>query len=137
MIRVGRALYTTAATPRGNRHMEAIRQLDDLRSPLRYLLGKTKLEREFDNLHIATDEKAVNSGDFVLEGIPKDLRDRVARTLLEVSRTGYIQRIVVEELDGSVTEFGFRQQRENVQVPDAKFRFTPPQGVEVVQGSFE
>jgi outer membrane lipoprotein carrier protein len=114
-----------------------VKQLDDLRSPLRYLLGKTKLEKEFDTLHIAPNEKAVNPGDIVLEGIPKDLKERVARTLLEVTPTGYIQRIVVEELDGSVTEFRFLQQRENVEIPDTKFRFTPPQGVEVVQGTLE
>ncbi len=114
-----------------------VKQLDDLRSPLRYLLGKTKLEKEFDDLRIAQDEKPMNSGDVVLQGVPKGLRDRVARTLVEVTPTGYIQRIVVEELDGSVTEFRFLQQRENVELPDAKFHFTPPPGVEVVEGSFQ
>jgi outer membrane lipoprotein-sorting protein len=41
----------------------------------------------------------------------------------------------VQELDGSVTEFRFLQQRENVQLADQHFRFTPPPGVEVVQGT--
>jgi outer membrane lipoprotein carrier protein len=114
-----------------------VKQLDDLRSPLRYLLGKTKLEKEFDDLSVALNEKPMNAGDIVLEGVPKGLRERVARTLLEVTPTGYIQRIVVEELDGSVTEFRFLQQHENVEIPDAKFRFTPPQGVEIVSGTLE
>lgn len=114
-----------------------VKQLDDLRSPLRYLLGKTKLEKEFDDLHIALNEKPVKAGDIVLEGVPKGLRERVSRTLLEITPTGYIQRIVVEELDGSVTEFRFLQQKENVEIPDAKFKFTPPQGVEVVSGALE
>jgi outer membrane lipoprotein carrier protein len=114
-----------------------VKQLDDLRSPLRYLLGNAKLEKEFEDLHIATNEKPVNSGDVVLEGVPKGLRERVSRALLEVTPTGYIQRIVVEELDGSVTEFCFLQQKQNVEIPDAKFRFTPPPGVEVVQGTLE
>jgi outer membrane lipoprotein carrier protein len=114
-----------------------VKQLDDLRSPLRYLLGKTKLEKEFDELHISLNEKPINSGDVVLEGVPKGLRERVARTLLEVTPTSCIQRIVVEELDGSVTEFRFLQQRENVEIPDAKFKFTPPPGVEVVQGEIQ
>src|SRR5580700_2473238 len=87
-----------------------VKQLDDLRSPLRYMLGKTKLEKEFDGLRIAQNEKPVNSGDVVLEGVPKGLRERVSRTLLEVTPDGYIRRIVVEELDGSVTEFRFLQQ---------------------------
>ncbi len=114
-----------------------VKQLDDLRSPLRYLLGKAKLEKEFDDLHIAANEKPINSGDVVLEGVPKGLRERVSRTLLEVTPTGSIQRIMVEEMDGSVTEFRFLQQQENVEIPDAKFHFTPPQGVEVVSGSLE
>jgi outer membrane lipoprotein carrier protein len=114
-----------------------VKDIDDLRSPLRYLLGKTKLEKEFEDLRIATNEKPEDPNDIVLEGVPKGLRERVARTLLEVGRDGYIRRIVVEELDGSVTEFRFLQQKENVQIPDARFHFTPPAGVEVVQGTVE
>jgi len=114
-----------------------VKQIDDLRSPLRFLLGKTNLAKEFDNLHIAANEKPVNSGDAVLEGVPKGLRERVSRTLLEVATDGNIRRIVVEEMDGSVTEFRFLQQKENVEIPDARFRFTPPDGVEVVSGTLE
>jgi len=112
-----------------------VKQLDDLRSPLRYLLGKAKLEKEFVGLSIASNQKPEYEGDIVLQGIPKSMADRVANTLLEVSPDGLIRRIVVEELDGSVTEFRFLQQKENVQVPDQRFRFTPPAGVEVVQGT--
>src|SRR5215471_16224313 len=32
-----------------------VKQIDDLRSPLRYLLGKTKLDKELDKLSIAAD----------------------------------------------------------------------------------
>lgn len=112
-----------------------VKQLDDLRSPLRYLLGKTKLEKEFVSLAIATDAKPSNAGDIVLRGVPKGMQERVAQTLVEVTPDGLIIRIVVEELDGSITEFRFLQQKENVQLPDQHFRFTPPPGVEVVQGA--
>jgi outer membrane lipoprotein carrier protein len=112
-----------------------VKQLDDLRSPLRYLLGKTKLEKEFVGLTIAADAKPENPGDIVLRGIPKGMQDRVAQTLVEVTPDGLIMRISVEELDGSVTEFRFLQQKENVQIPDQHFRFAPPPGVEVVQGT--
>ena len=112
-----------------------VKQLEDLRSPLRYLLGKTKLEKEFVGLAIFADAKPVNNGDIVLRGVPKGMQERVAQTLLEVTPDGLITRIVVEELDGSVTDFRFLQQRENVQVADQRFRFSPPPGVEVVQGT--
>jgi len=112
-----------------------IKQLDDLRSPLRYLLGKTKLEKELDGLSLAPDAKPTDPNDVMVRGIPKGMRERVAQTLLEVTPSGLISRIVVEELDGSVTEFRFLQQRENVEIPDQQFRFTPPPGVEVVAGT--
>lgn len=112
-----------------------VKQLEDLRSPLRYLLGKTKLEKELDGLSAAADVKPLNAGDVVLRGVPKGMRERVAQTLLEVTPNGFISRIVVEELDGSVTEFRFLQQRENVEIPDQQFHFMPPPGVEVVAGT--
>jgi outer membrane lipoprotein carrier protein len=112
-----------------------VKQLDDLRSPLRYLLGKTKLEKEFTGLSIASGQKPLYDGDIVLQGIPKGLADRVANSLLEVDPDGLIRRIVVDQMDGSVTEFRFLQQKENVQIADQHFRFTPPPGVEVVQGT--
>jgi len=112
-----------------------VKQLEDLRSPLRYLLGKTKLEKELDGLSMAADVKPLDLGDIMLRGVPKGMRERVAETLLEVTPDGLITRIVAEELDGSVTEFRFLQQQENVKIPDQKFHFTPPAGVEVVAGT--
>src|SRR3974390_3907743 len=60
-----------------------VKQIEDLRSPLRYLLGKTKLEKEFPGLTIATDAKPVKAGDVVLRGVPKGMQERVSQTLLE------------------------------------------------------
>jgi outer membrane lipoprotein carrier protein len=112
-----------------------VKDIDDLRSPLRYLLGKAKLEKEFIGLAIDADATPVNAGDTVLRGVPKGMQERVSRTLLEVTPDGLITRIVVDEMDGSVTEFRFLQQEENVQIADQRFKFTPPAGVEVVQGT--
>jgi outer membrane lipoprotein carrier protein len=112
-----------------------VKQIEDLRSPLRYLLGKTKLEKEFVGLAIATDAKPMNPDDIVLRGVPKGMQERVSQTLVEITPDGVITRIVVEEMDGSVTEFRFLQQKENVQIADTRFKFTPPPGVEVVQGT--
>jgi outer membrane lipoprotein carrier protein len=112
-----------------------VKQLDDLRSPLRYMLGKTKLEKELDGLSLAPDQKPFISGNVVLRGVPSGMSDRIEQTLLEVTPDGLISRIVVEERDGSVTEFRFLQQKENVELPDAQFRFIPPPGTEVVAGT--
>src|SRR6516162_1078193 len=112
-----------------------VKDLGDLKSPLRYLLGKTKLEKEFVDLAVDPNAKPVNAGNIVLRGVPKGMQDRVSQTLLEVTPDGLITRIVVEGADGSVTEFRFLQQKENVQIADTRFKFVPPPGVEVVAGT--
>ena len=111
----------------------SVKKLDDLRSPLRYLLGKTKLQKELDGLSLAPDVTPLQAGDTVLRGIPKALRDRVSEVLLEVNPKDQIVRILIRELDNSTTDFHFSQIEENVPVQDSLFRFTPPPGVETIQ----
>lgn len=110
-----------------------MKKLDDLRSPLRYLLGKTKLDKEFDALSLAPDVKPIDTGDVVLRGVPKSMADRVNQVLLEITPDYRIRRIVIDEGDGSTTEFQFANEKANIALADAKFKFTPPLGVETVE----
>jgi outer membrane lipoprotein-sorting protein len=55
--------------------------------------------------------------------------------LLESDGRGFLRRIVMQELDGSTTEFRMENQTENVAVSDGEFSFRPPAGVEVLQGN--
>jgi outer membrane lipoprotein carrier protein len=112
----------------------AVKKLDDLRSPLAFLLGKTKLDKELQALSLARDVAPLAAGDVVLRGVPKSLADRVSQVLLEITPDHWIGRIVIEEVDGSVTEYRFSNQREDVVVPDQKFQFVVPEGVEVIDG---
>lgn len=112
-----------------------VKKLDDLRSPIRYLLGKSKLEKEFDGLSLAPGVKRVETGDVVLRGVPKGMEDRVTQVLLEVTPDSLLRRISIEEADGSTTEFIFRDQKEDVAISDSRFRFTPPPGVETVEAT--
>ena len=112
-----------------------IKELDDLRSPLRYLLGKTKLEKEFNGLSLAPDAPPATPGDLVLRGVPKHMEDRVNQVLLEITPDGRIARIVIAENDGSTTEFRLANQQENLPLADSQFKFSPPEGVEVVEES--
>jgi len=109
----------------------ALKNLDDLRSPLRYLLGKTKLEKELDGLSLAPDLSPIMAGDIVLRGVPRSMKDRISQVLLEISSSSQIHRIVLHGLDGMTTDFRFSQMEENVPVQDNLFRFTPPPGVEI------
>jgi len=109
------------------------RKLDDIRSPLAFLLGKSKLEKELQGLSLAPDVATLASGDVVLRGVPAALADRISEILLEVTPEHRISRIVMNEVDGSVTEYRFTDQKENEAIPDGRFAFTPPAGTETVE----
>jgi outer membrane lipoprotein carrier protein len=112
---------------------EPFKKLEDLRSPLGFLLGKTKLERELRGLSYAPDVSPVDPGGRVLRGVPKGMEERVSQVLLEITPDNRIARIVLEEVDGAITEYRFSGQKENVAVADSQFRFTPPPGVETIE----
>jgi len=112
-----------------------VSKLDDIRSPLRFLLGKTKLRKEFNEIGIAPNIRPQNPGDIVLRGSPKGMEDRISLVILEVTPEGRIDRIEIEEVDGAVTDFRFTGTVENGPVADNLFHFSPPAGVEVVEGT--
>jgi len=112
----------------------SVRKLEDLRSPLAFLLGKTRLEKELQGLGFAPDIAPMDQGDLVLRGVPRALGDRISQILLEVTPQNQIRRIQIEETDGSTTEYRFSQQKEDLQLADQLFRFAPPPGVEMIEG---
>jgi outer membrane lipoprotein carrier protein len=110
------------------------RKLNDLRSPLAFLLGKTKLDKELTGLSLAPDVAPLFPGDSVLRGVPEALADRVSDIVLEVTPEHRILRIIINEVDGSVTEYRFTGEKENVAIPEAQFQFKPPPGTETIEG---
>ena len=112
-----------------------LKNLDDIRSPLRYLLGKTRLQKELEGLSLAPDLTPVKKGDSILRGIPKGMKDRISEVVLEISPSFQIDRILIREVDGTTTDFLFSNPEENVPVQDSMFHFSPPAGVEVIEQS--
>jgi outer membrane lipoprotein carrier protein len=109
------------------------KKLEDLRSPLAFLLGKTKLQKELHGLSLASDIEPLRSGDVVLRGVPKGLEDQISEIVLEVTPDNRIARLIMQEVDGASTEYRFSDQKEDVAIPDAKFGFKPPAGTEIVE----
>jgi outer membrane lipoprotein carrier protein len=109
------------------------RKLDDVRSPLAFLLGKSKLEKELQGLSLAPDIAPVAAGDVVLRGVPQALAEQISEIVLEVSPDHRIVRIVIDQVDGSVTEYRFNDQKENEAIPEGRFQFSPPAGTETVE----
>ncbi len=111
------------------------KQMDDLRSPLRFLLGHTRLEKELDHLQSSSGA----NGTVVLTGTPHATgsagEQRLQRiTVIVAPGSGVISALRLDEVDGSTTEFTFTGQHENVPSSDAEFRFVPPQGVVITDG---
>ncbi|HEX8813575.1 MAG TPA: outer membrane lipoprotein carrier protein LolA [Terracidiphilus sp.] len=115
---------------RGAAQVERIeaKKLDDLRSPLRFLLGHTQIEKELTNLRL---DPAPN-GNFTLTGQPKGQENRVPKLALTVTAEGAITGIEISEADGAVTRFAFTEEQPNAVIPAGVFRFAPPSGVPVV-----
>jgi len=88
-------------------------------------------------LSLAPDVTPLTTGDVVLRGIPQALADRISEILLEVTPQHEIARILINDVDGSTTEYRFSDLREDVAVPDGRFEFSPPAGTETVEGNLE
>ena len=106
----------------------AAKQLDDLRSPLRFLLGHTQIEKEIDHLAMSPGP----TGNFTLTGIPHGQEKRVQSLSLTVTPDGTIIGIQIQETDGAITGFTFSGEQPNASIPPSTFHYTPPQGVPVV-----
>ena len=112
-----------------------LKRLDDLRSPIAFLLGKTKLENELQGLSKVVDQAPAVAGDTLLRGVPKAIAGQLSEVQLEISVSNQIVRIILLETDGGTTEFRFKDWKENVELSDSRFHFTPPPGVETVEGA--
>jgi outer membrane lipoprotein carrier protein len=109
------------------------KKLDDLRSPLRFLLGHTELAKELDSLSVTlvSDSPLL----YTLSGTPRGMSQRLRAVSLTVDATGQIQSMRIEEIDGAATTFTFTTMRENIPTSDSEFTFSPPPGVVMVDGA--
>ena len=107
-----------------------VKALDDLRSPLRLLLGHTNLAKELTGLAIAP----TGDGTFTLKGIPKGLEKRVFGFSVTATANGEIKSMEIDETDGVRNSFVFSDEKPNAPAPDSEFAFVPPDGVRVVDG---
>ncbi|MGH9476919.1 MAG: LolA family protein [Terriglobales bacterium] len=112
-----------------------VNQLRDLRTPLRFLLGHTNLEKELDDLSYS-GLLPWQKGDTVLHGVP---RQEVAAAgwrelFIEFTPQYRINRLLIVGLDGSQNDIRFSAIRVNLPLPKDIFKFTPPPGVRIVPG---
>jgi outer membrane lipoprotein carrier protein len=105
------------------------KQLDDLRSPLRFLLGHTEIAKELEGLTLT-----LVSGGYTLSGVPKGMQQTVQSIGITADAAGQILGMRIVQTDGAETSFAFSDIRENVATPDGEFQFAPPPGVTIING---
>jgi len=108
----------------------------DLRTPLRFLLGRMNLKREF-RVELAQNAAPLDPGNPVLRLLPKRRSsdkdaERFRELLLEMDSRERIRRLKILESDGAITEFRLFGEIPNPPLDNSLFQFRPPPGVEVV-----
>ena len=101
--------FTSRTT--GRRGKRTAKKLEDIRSPLAFLLGKTKLEKELQGLSLAPDIAPLEAGRCGAAGGAAgsggpDQRDFAGGDAGTPDRA-----IVIDEVDGAVTEYRFAIRR--------------------------
>ena len=114
----------------GDRRAEKsrLKQSEDMRAPLAFLLGKLDFSKEFKSFQMRAE-----NDDIWIAAIPKS--ESLAYTGVEflASPEGLIKRVRVTGQDQSKLDFTFTGEQQNVPVSAALFTFHPPPGVQVVE----
>jgi outer membrane lipoprotein carrier protein len=108
----------------------AAKKLDDLRSPLAYLLGHAELARELTDLSL----QHADAGDWTLTGVPRGMEKRIASLSITATADGTIATMRVEETDGAINTFHLSNEQPNPPAPASAFIFNMPPGTHLVDG---
>lgn len=116
-------------TPADNRvEQMKLKESDDMRVPLAFLLGKLDFSKEFRNVQAKAEGTSQR-----ITAEPKS--DNLPYTAVEflVGPQNQIQQVKATGFDKSVLQFRFDDEKYDPPLDAKLFQFTPPKGVELVQ----
>jgi outer membrane lipoprotein carrier protein len=120
--------YVYLYTPSDNRvERSKVKESDDMRAPLAFLLGKLDFHRDFKSF-TAHPEGA----DTWIAAEPRSAKAPYTKVEFRVSPSYEIRRLLVAQDDGSTMDFRFDQEKLNPPLAETMFRFAPPPNAEVV-----
>jgi outer membrane lipoprotein carrier protein len=121
--------YVYFYSPSTNRvEKSRLKESEDMRAPLAFLLGKLDFDRDFTNYQARDDASGT-----VIRAVPKN--DRLPYTSVDftVSPDSEITRLLVTGQDNTVVEFRFAEEKINPPMSDKLFQFRLPQGAQLVE----
>ena len=105
-----------------------LKQTEDMRAPLAFLLGKLNFEKEFQNI-----EALPVAGGTRITADPKAANLPYSKVEFVVTAGFEIQKLQVTGQDGSMLDFTFTDERLNPTVADKLFKFSVPPGAQLVE----
>lgn len=105
---------------------EKLKQGDDPRGPLAFLLGKVDFERDF---------KQFETKDGAITAIPKTADMPYRLVTFAVAPDYSIKKLSVTQQDGTVIDYTFDGEVKNPPLADSMFKFTAPPGAVVVDAA--
>jgi len=105
-----------------------VKESDDMRLPLAFLLGKLHFEKEFRNIHSEPD-----GFDLKITAEPKSENLPYSSVEFVVAPDSHIKSVKVTNFDHSVLSYAFDQEKMDPPVNNKSFQFSMPKGAELVQ----
>lgn len=117
-------------TPTENRVQQMpLKESDDMRLPLAFLLGKLNFEKEFQNIQWHPE----GVDDVRITAAPKSQNLPYSSVEFVIARDSHIKTVTVTYFDKSVLSYSFEHEKVNPPVDAKTFQFEMPKGAELVQ----
>jgi chaperone LolA len=113
----------------------SLKNIDARSTPMLFFAGKGDLKRDFES-ELLNEKYPTGSdpGFYRVKMKPKGEQEQFEYMIAMVDKnTFFITRILVVDLLGNQTDYLFDSIKEINTLPDSKFKFTPPKGVEIVK----
>ena len=104
-----------------------LKESDDMRAPLAFLLGKLDFGKEFRDIRMKAEAE-----NYVISATAKSDKLPYDRIEMLITPGFEIRRLIVNGLDKSVLTYRFDQEKFNPQVDDHRFKFQMPPGATLV-----
>jgi len=106
----------------------SLKDTEDMRAPLAFLLGKLNFEKEFQNLQTRPE------GDgSVVTAEPKAQSLPYSKVEFAVSSTFEIRKLHIVGQDQSILDFAFADEKLNPSLANSMFQFQAPPGTQIVE----
>ena len=100
---------------------QKLKEGDDMRGPLAFLLGKLDFNRDFDKF-------ITRDADGAITAVPKNDKLEYSEVTLTPAPDFSLKKLSIKGQDGSITDFVFGGEQRNPPLADSLFKFVPPRG---------